>query len=185
MKRISDIAGWLFGLAMLGLSLFVTADVIARKFLSYSFEGADELGGYILAVGAGLTFVVALAQRAHMRIDVLYSHMPVRAKAVLDLLSLVSLAAMAGLMVWLAWQMLAESISYRSTAPTPWATPLSWPQSVWVASLAMFLLLAVIAVVAAGRLLVAGRLQDLNAEFGTSAEKDELEAELADLQRRA
>ncbi|WP_134682165.1 TRAP transporter small permease subunit [Paracoccus ravus] len=184
MDRISKIAAWLFGGAMLGLSLFVTADVLSRKFLGVSFEGADELGGYTLAIGAGLAFVVALAQRAHMRIDVIYARLPLSLRAGLDWLSLVSLAAMAGLLGWLAWKMLAESRSYRSTAPTPWATPLAWPQSVWLASLALFLLLCLVSLAIATGHLSAGRLRDLNRSFGTSAEKDEVEAELADLQRR-
>lgn len=184
MKRISQIAGWLFGLAFLGLSFFVTADVIARKFFGFSFEGADELGGYIVAAGAGLSFVIGLAQRANMRIDVLYARLPVAAKAVLDWLSLASLTAMAGLLFWLGWQMLADSISYRSTAPTPWATPLVWPQSVWLASLGLFLLICIIGLLNASRLLLPGRMKELNARFGSSVDKDELEAEIADLQRR-
>lgn len=184
MKRLSHLAGWVFGLGMLGLSLFVTLDVIGRKFFGHSFEGADELGGYILAVGAALTFVVALAEGAHMRIDVLYARMTLALRCVVDLLALASLAAMAGLLVWLGWRTLAESISYHSTAPTPWATPLAWPQTVWLAALALFLFLTLVALGNALSLVLAGRLREANSRFGSSAEKDELEAELADLQRR-
>jgi len=184
MKTISDIAAWIFGATMLGLALFVTADVICRKFFGVSFEGADELGGYALAVGAGLAFVVAMVNRAHMRVDVIYARLPVRFQAMLDLLALATLLGMALLMMMLGWQMLADSLAYRSTAPTIWATPLAWPQSAWLATLAMFALICAIASVKAARLALRGNWHQLNNRFGTSAEKDELEAELADLQRR-
>ncbi|WP_102222676.1 TRAP transporter small permease subunit [Acidimangrovimonas sediminis] len=184
MKALTTLSAWIFGLAMIGLAFFVTADVIARKFFSFSFEGTGEMGGYILAVGAELTFVVALTQRAHMRIDVLYARLPVALRAVLDWVSLVTLAAMALLMAMLGWQMLRDSISYHSTAQTPWATPLAWPQSFWLASLALFALVALWQLALASRALVARRWEELNARFGSAGEKDEIEAELADLERR-
>lgn len=181
---ISDISAWSFGAAMLGLSFFVTADVIARKFLGLSFEGADELGGYALAVGAGFSFIVALTQRAHMRIDILYVRLPLKLRAALDWLALVSLGGMAVLLVYLAWRMLDDSLSYASTAPTPWATPLAWPQSVWLASLLLFLATCLFAASMATRLLLRGRFASLGERFGSSAAREEVEAELADLQRR-
>jgi TRAP-type C4-dicarboxylate transport system permease small subunit len=169
---------------MLGLSFFVTADVIARKFFGMSFEGADELGGYALAVGAGFSFIVALTQRAHMRIDILYVRLPLNLRAALDWLALVSLASMAVLLVYLAWRMLDDSLSYGSTAPTPWATPLAWPQSVWLASLLLFMATCLFAAGMATRLLLWCRFAGLSERFGSSAGRDEVEAELADLQRR-
>lgn len=185
MRLISNISAWLFGSAMLGLALFVTADVISRKFLGLSFEGADELGGYALAVGAGLSFVVAMVTRAHMRIDVVYARLSLGLRALLDCVALATLLCMAVLMMLLAWQMLADSLAYRSTAPTIWATPLAWPQSAWLGSLTLFVLICAMALFKAIRFALAGDWRQLNSRFGTSAEKDELEAELADLQRRA
>jgi len=184
MKRLSVIAGWVFGLGMLGLSLFVTLDVVARKFFGFSFKGTDEMGGYVLAVGAGLTFVVALAESAHMRIDVVYAKLPVAARAIIDVLAMTTLAGMAALLVWLGWRTLDESLAYHATAPTPWATPLVWPQAVWLIALAAFLLLTLIVLAQSLRLVLTGRFREANARFGSAAEKTELEAELADLQRR-
>ncbi|PTW59313.1 TRAP-type C4-dicarboxylate transport system permease small subunit [Breoghania corrubedonensis] len=184
MKLISNIAAWIFGAGLVGLALFVTADVIARKFFGLSFEGADELGGYVLAVGAALAFLVALVVRAHMRIDVIYARLPVAPRAVLDWVSLFTLTCMAGLMVWLGWKMLRDSMAYHSSAPTPWATPLAWPQGVWLSALALFFLITAGSLIIATRDLVRGRWREVNARFGSSAEKDELDAELADLKRR-
>lgn len=184
MKVLTTLCAWIFGLAMIGLAFFVTADVIARKFFSFSFEGTGEMGGYILAVGSELTFVVALTQRAHMRIDVFYARLPVALRAVLDWVSLLTLAAMALLMSVLGWQMLQGSIAYHSTAQTPWATPLAWPQSFWLVSLCVFSLVTVWKIVQASQLLRPGRWSLLNARFGSAGEMEEIEAELADLERR-
>ncbi|MBU2959118.1 TRAP transporter small permease [Paracoccus sp. 1_MG-2023] len=184
MRIVSDIAAWIFGATMLGLALFVTADVVCRKFIGMSFEGADELGGYALAVGAGLAFVVAMVNRAHMRVDVIYARLSVRFQAMLDLVALATLLGMALLLMLLGWQMLSDSLAYRSTAPTIWATPLAWPQSAWLGTLVMFALICAIALAQGIRMALQSDWHRLNNGFGTSPEKDELEAELADLQRR-
>ena len=47
-----------------------------RKVLNRSLQGVDELGGYVLAVGTGLSFAAALLARAHIRIDVIHERLP-------------------------------------------------------------------------------------------------------------
>ena len=46
----------LFGAMLLGLSFLVAIETLARKLFGFSFEGADELGGYALVIGATLAF---------------------------------------------------------------------------------------------------------------------------------
>lgn len=184
MNAILTTASRLFGLSLLALSLFVTAETLSRKLFNFSFEGADELGGYVLAIGSGLSFIVALADRAHIRIDFLHQRFPLWARALLDWLAIVSLALFGGLMIYIGYDVVRDSISYGSTAPTPWATPLIYPQGLWYAALCLFFLAALLMALQATRLLVTGRTDTLAREFHPKSASEELEEELHDLQRR-
>jgi TRAP-type C4-dicarboxylate transport system permease small subunit len=184
MRRAIDICGGLFGWMFLLLALLVSAEVVMRKALNISMQGADELGGYALAVGSSLAFTIALVDRAHVRIDLLHDHLPPRVQGLLNWLAALLLAAFALLLVWVCWPVIVDTLDYRSTAATPWATPLIWPQSVWFAALVVFALAALGLAVRATRLLAAGDVVRLNAAFHPKGAIEELEEELADLERR-
>jgi hypothetical protein len=51
MQRFSTFLSLLFGYMFLALSALVTFETILRKLFNMSIQGADELGGYALAVG--------------------------------------------------------------------------------------------------------------------------------------
>ena len=79
---------------------------------------------------------------------------------------------------------IGDTLQYRSTAQTPWATPLIWPQSLWYAGLVLFMLVAVGFAIRASRLLFEGRIDELTHEFHPKSAKEELKEELADFAQR-
>lgn len=185
MKRLETLLANIFGVIFLVLSLVVTVETMARKLFNFSIQGADELGGYSLAIGSTIAFSLALVGRNHIRVDVFHELFPRGLKAALNWLSIMLLAAAAVLFVVVSWRVLAESQEYRSTAQTPWATPLIWPQSLWYAGLVMF---ALVATGFAGRatwLLLSGRIGELNEEFHPKSTREELKEELDDLAQRS
>lgn len=184
MRAVSTILGCIFGYMCLLLSVLVSAETIMRKVFDVSLQGADELGGYTLAIGSSLAFCVALIGRNHMRIDLLHYRLPVRAQAVLNWLAIVSIATFAVLLSWTTLGIITDTLSYRSTAPTPWATPLIYPQSLWCAGLTIFAVVAVVKALQSTGLLVTGRWKRLNTLFNPKASKEELEEELADAAAR-
>jgi len=184
MSILVNIASWLFGIALIGLSVFVSLETIVRKLFNFSFEGADELGGYVLAVGSSLAFVVALVERAHIRIDVLHQHMPKRMQAVLDWLSIVSLAGLGLFSIYIGRVVILDTMAYGSTAATPWATPLIYPQSLWYAALCLFALVATLLAARATLLMARGRFDEVSREFHPKGAIEELQEEIGDLSRR-
>ena len=186
MRRLEAILANIFGIIFLALSFVVTVETLARKLFNFSIQGADELGGYSLAIGSTIAFSLALAGRNHIRVDVFHELFPRGFKAALNWFSVVLLAAMAVLFVAVSWRVLEESLQYQSTAQTPWATPLIWPQSLWYAGLVMFMLVALGFAARATWLLLSRRIDELNEEFHPKSAKEELKDELDDLaQRRA
>lgn len=184
MHRVTQITSWVFGLILLALSLFVAAETLSRKLFNFSFQGADELGGYVLAVGGALSFTVALLQRAHIRIDILHERLPAPVQALLNWLSAICLGAMGLFLARYAWLVIRDTLDYGSTAPTAWATPMIYPQSVWYVCLLVFTFTSVALAIVATRHLLAGRLDALNRDFRPKGVMEELDEELGDIDRR-
>jgi TRAP-type C4-dicarboxylate transport system permease small subunit len=185
MRRLETILANIFGVIFLALSVVVTIETLARKLFNFSIQGADELGGYSLAIGSTIAFSLAVIGRNHIRVDVFHEMFPRRMKAALNWLSIVLLAAMAILFVAVSFRVLDESLAYRSTAQTPWATPLILPQSLWYAGLVVFMLIAVGYAARASWLLFTRRIDELNEEFHPKSTKEELKEELEDLAHRS
>jgi TRAP-type C4-dicarboxylate transport system permease small subunit len=177
--------GTLFGLIFLALSGLVAVETLARKIFNFSLQGADELGGYSLALGATIAFSLALMGRSHIRVDVFHERLPGWLQTALNWLSVVSLAAFAGLMAYLAWFVVRDTQSYQSVSQTPWATPLVYPQSAWLVGLVLFALVSAGYALRATWLLVRGDLATLNHEFGPRTTKEEVDEELEDLKARS
>jgi TRAP-type C4-dicarboxylate transport system permease small subunit len=81
MRRVEAIIADLFGAIFLTLSVVVTVETLARKLFNFSLQGADELGGYALAIGSTLAFTLALVGRNHIRVDVFHELFPRGVKA--------------------------------------------------------------------------------------------------------
>ena len=177
--------GTLFGLIFVALSCMVAVETIVRKVFNFSLQGADELGGYTLALGATIAFSLALMGRSHIRVDVFHDHLPAWLQTALNWMSVVCLAGFAGLIAWLAWFVVQDTRAYMSVSQTPWATPLQYPQSAWLIGLILFALLSAGYALRATWLLVRGDVASLNREFGPRTTKDEVDEELQDLKARS
>jgi TRAP-type C4-dicarboxylate transport system permease small subunit len=184
MKRLEVLGAWAFGAIFVLLSFAVAIEVTMRKVLNVSLQGVDELGGYALATGAGVSFALALVARAHIRIDLVHERLPRGLRIVLNLVAVASLAAIATLLPVLAWFALSDSISMHSTAQTPWATPLRYPQGVWFVVLAVFAMVALVSLLRALALAVRGRADLIERDYGPRGPREELQEELADIEAR-
>lgn len=184
MNRFSHAVSWFFGLLLVALSLFIALETVSRKIFNHSFQGADELGGYVLAIGGALSFTVALIERGHIRIDLVHDRLPLRAQAILNWLAAVSLAVMGLFLARYCWLVIRDTVEYGSTAPTAWGTPMIYPQGIWYGALLIFTGTSVWMAIIATRLFLSGDIEELNEEFHTKGALEELEEELKDLKRR-
>ena len=183
-QSYTRIASNIFGVTMLSLAVMVTVETLVRKLFSISLGGVDELAGYSIAVGAPLCFAVALLERSHIRINIVYIYLGARVRAWLDALSILALGLMAVFLFAFTIKTVLETLAYQSIAQTPWATPLIYPQSVWLLAMTVFLVPAIWLPTKALTLMARGKGADLSAQFGPGTPDEELKAELDDLQRR-
>jgi TRAP-type C4-dicarboxylate transport system permease small subunit len=184
MKRIDSVASAAFGLIFVMLAVAVAVETLMRKLFNVSLQGVDELGGYCLAIGGALAFAVALGGRAHIRIDVVHGRLPRLLRVLLNVAATLALAASAVALAWMAWISLSDSILFGSTAQTPWATPLRYPQTLWVGALALFALMSVVQAARVVGLLGLGRLDRIDGEFSPRGTREELAEEVEDLKKR-
>jgi len=184
MARLENLLAALFGGIFLGLSVLIAVEVVVRKVFGVSLQGADELGGYALAVGSTLAFTLALFGRNHIRVDVLHERLSVAWKAALNWFSSVLMAGFAALLGVLAIGVIRDTLDFQSTAQTSWATPLIYPQSVWYVGQTVFMLAAAAIALRASYLLARGKLAELNADLQPRSVKEEVEEELHDLSAR-
>lgn len=183
-NRIENFLATVFGGIFLLLSVVVVVETLSRKVFNVSLQGADELGGYALAVGSTISFSLALMGRNHIRVDVFHGKFPRGVQAAMNWLSITSLALLGAFIAWVAFKVVSDTLEYGSTAQTPWATPLIWPQSVWFAGLVIFALVALGFALHATRLLLSGQIDTLNHDFHPKSAKEELKEELDDLAQR-
>lgn len=172
------------GYILLGLAVLVTVETLGRKFFNFSLQGVDELGGYALAVSSALAFTTALIDRAHIRIELFHVMLPLPLQMALNWFAVTSIAAFGGLLAYVCYTIIGDSFSYNSTAPTPWATPLIYPQSLWYAGIAIFAVVSAAMALHATYLLVTGNGRALNKAYGPKQAAEEVKEELENLARR-
>lgn len=184
MKRTADVLGVIFGVTMIALSLAITAETLLRKFFSHSMGGIDELAGYAIAICAPLVFAVALIEQSHIRINLLHMRLSKKMRAVLNAFAMISMGLLAVYLFYFTIKTVQDTQTYKSIAQTPWATPLIYPQTVWLVAMGVFALIALIVLVKALILLARGDWSQLNRLYSPTSAQEELEAELDDLKKR-
>ena len=179
-RRIARAGAWFGGALLIAAALLVGVEVVIRKVFSLSVGGADELAGYALAISTSWALAFTLLERAHIRIDSLYVHLPVRLCALLDIAGLLLLITFFGLITWYGYGVFQTSYSLGARSMSPLGTPLLLPQLLWVLGLVMFLAIALLLLVRALVALVAGDLATVRRLVGSRTLSEEVAAEIGE-----
>ncbi len=177
--RISRVAIWCGGALVLSAAILVAVDVLLRNLFMVTVGGSDELAGYAFAIGTTWALSFTLLNRANVRVDALYSLLPPRFCALLDIAALIALGVFAGMLTWHAALVLQTSVSFAARATTPLQTPLWIPQSLWVAGLALFMLTLVPLLLRAALALFHGDLATVRRLAGARSIEENAATEIA------
>jgi len=148
-RLMNRCAGWMFVIC----ALFITFDVLARKFLGFSSQSTTELSGYFLGVGIAWGLAGALEARTHVRIDILIQKVPPQYRGYLHWGALLTLAVFAGFLLYGAWHTTMESWDFRATDNSLLKTPLIIPQGLWLFGIGVFGVMAMLRVLEVALLL--------------------------------
>jgi TRAP-type C4-dicarboxylate transport system permease small subunit len=174
---LSRFAIWVAGGLILASAIYISADVIARKFLGFGLGGSDELSGYAFAIGISWALSFATLQRANIRIDALYQLLPVRISALVDWVALVCLGVFIVFLTRYAADVAGQSWANNSTANTILATPLWIPQYLWVAGLVWLCVVLALMLLRSSLALVTGDLDTVHKICGIRSTREEAEEE--------
>lgn len=174
---LSRVAIWIAGTLTLLSALYVTADVLVRKFTGSSLGGSDELSGYAFAISISWALSFATLQRANIRIDVIYQHLPVRIAAILDWLALVVMAVFIVYLTLYASDVAGMSWANQSTANTALGTPLWIPQYLWVAGLVWLCVVLALMLLRSSLALITGDLAGIQSLCGIRSTQEEASEE--------
>jgi TRAP-type C4-dicarboxylate transport system permease small subunit len=183
-RRFAQWGLWFGGALVLFAAVLIGIDVLMRKFLDRSIGGADELAGYSLAIGTAWGLAAALLDRAHIRIDSLYVLFPQKLRLALDALALVLLVGFFALVAWHGLGVVSQSWTSSSRSQSALETPTVIPQALWIAGLAIFVVIGVLLLVQALRAGASGDLRGMAKLISTRSAEEEVEDEIRDLKDR-
>ena len=151
--------GYLAGLNFLLISIFITVDVLGRKFVGISSAVTDEMGGYALVFGSTAALAFAMATGSHVRIDILLPKFPRRLRAILNYVAYLAMVLFAAMLANYSWKLAIESWETDARAMSFLRTPVCWPQGVMAFGFSLLAIQA--AVMLAATLLESIRTQRL------------------------
>ncbi|MEI4485662.1 TRAP transporter small permease [Frigidibacter sp. MR17.14] len=170
-KVMALAAGW----AYFATAIFITIDVLARKFLGVSSGATTEISGYLLAFGISWSLAHALAERAHIRIDLLVEKLPIAARVWAHLVALLALLALIAILVWSATNVIEETLLFQARDLSALRIPMILPQGLWAFGMFMLALFAFALTLEVVLLLAAGRPMDIEALMHPRNAEDETE----------
>jgi len=114
--RIGHLTSWLTTL----LVVIVCYDVFTRYFLRKSSVAVQELEWHIFAIMFLIAAAYTLKEDGHVRVDVFYTQMPPRGKALINLLgSVIFLIPFSLLIIWTCKNFVIMSWSIKEISPDP------------------------------------------------------------------
>src|SRR5262245_15697753 len=178
--RVGAIVG---GWALMAISVATCIEVLGRKYFGFSFRGLDEIGGYMLAGVSAFGFAYALSKHSHMRVTLLFPYIPAWARSFLNVLAMLTLAAMAAFCAWRGIYEVLDVLTSGKRSNTPLSVPLWIPQSIWLAGMLLFAVGAVVMALHSVFLFWRDRGL-LNRAYGPQSLEEEIATEVGHVEER-
>jgi TRAP-type C4-dicarboxylate transport system permease small subunit len=104
MERLVHRASWSLQVVsralMFFMALFVAVDVVGRYVFNKPFKGSTDLVELMMGVAIFFGLAYCASQDGHTRVDVVYTHLPVRAQAYLDVFTFAASLFIYALITW-------------------------------------------------------------------------------------
>ena len=169
---------WVAGWNYIACALFITADIVGRNAFGVSSAATVEITGYMLACGIAWGLAHTLACRAHIRVDVLVTRLPLRWRAPLHLFSLLLLTCFAAFTAWAAWALVDESALFNAHDNSALRVPLIIPQGIWAVGISAFVVMCVVLLLESVLSLLMGEGTRLDGLLGSRTLNDETQEAL-------
>jgi TRAP-type C4-dicarboxylate transport system permease small subunit len=183
-RTLTRYGAWFGGILIVMAAFVVAFDVVVRELFVLPVGGTDELSGFALAISSAFAFSYALLERAHVRIDSIYTALPRRVCAFLDLIGLAVFTLFMTLLAWQALGVFLESVRNSTVTLSAFAWPLRFPQFFWIVGLFWFVVVAALLLLRSLLTLFKGDWAAVQRQIGSKTVQEELGEELGQAERR-
>jgi TRAP-type C4-dicarboxylate transport system permease small subunit len=114
--------------ALITMLLVIGVDIVTRYFLNFSFEIADEIGGYMLVVMTFISLSVCQANSAFHQVELVQARLSPRWRALSAAVFDVLAFGLAAVLLWHYVRLEFSSYRFGERAPTFLETPLWLPR---------------------------------------------------------
>src|SRR3954454_22366146 len=128
---IERLCKWASEAALITMLVVIGVDIFTRYVLNFSFEIADELGGYMLVVMTFVSLSVCQVNNAFHQVELVQARLSARGRALSASIFVVLSFVFAVLLLWKLIKFEPSSYRFGEKAPTYLETPL------WIPRLAM------------------------------------------------
>jgi TRAP-type C4-dicarboxylate transport system permease small subunit len=178
-KFFSLICGYL----LIGLCVLILIEVVGRKLFSFSFQGIDEIGGYLVAISGSFAFGFGVLEKAHTRIDIALTRFPINLRNFLNVTAYLAIFLVSSFLAKYSYVTLSESILFKSISATPLEVPIRYPQFFWFIGLCLFSLISFITLIKVVLLWIKSPFESYK-NFGPESLNEEINRELDDVKKR-
>ncbi len=122
--KLNNIVGNIVKFLLLYMALTLVYEVVMRYFFNkptiWVFDLCKQALGFIGALGGGYT----LLYNSHVKVDVIYTNLSLKTRAILDLITSVLFFIFIGVLIWKSTEMAVNSWALKEHAVTVLAPPL-------------------------------------------------------------
>lgn len=136
--------GGIAALSILGICLLVTAQVslnilarIGGPQWSFTIPSYADFAGFLLSTASFMALAYTLRAGAHIRVNLLVQHLPLRARWIAEMAALALAAAMTGYATWFTLGLVGQSYKFADMSTGMIAVPIWIPQTAMVAGLGL------------------------------------------------
>jgi TRAP-type C4-dicarboxylate transport system permease small subunit len=113
LDRISTVAGWIAGLAILLMAVLGGLDVVSTALIGKPLDATVEATEALMVIGAFMGLGLLHKRRAYIAVDLLREHSGLATRRALDCLALALMIFYFGLIAWRGWADALQSLAVR------------------------------------------------------------------------
>ncbi|SFE87166.1 TRAP transporter small permease subunit [Alteribacillus iranensis] len=124
---ISEISGYLGGIAIFASTLIIVYQVIVRSFFNVPTVWQTELSIYLLMFATFVGATYGLKHNSHVGVDVIIERLPKRGQSILRIFTSLLCVIFTVVLSWKAWELWWEVTENGWHSSTLWGPPLTFP----------------------------------------------------------
>jgi TRAP-type mannitol/chloroaromatic compound transport system permease small subunit len=138
--RLNEWIGRIVAYLIVPIFIFLLAEVFLRYLMGSPAVWTNEFSQLLFGVYAIMAGGYLMAHDGHASVDLLHSKLPVRLRAVIDILTSVVFFIFVGALLYFGWSLAEESMETWERSRSAW-NPYIWPFKLMIPAAAFLLLL--------------------------------------------